>query len=69
MSYVDKSGGGSGGNGKACSEYCTFYHINSTSAVVEGYEVFFTNVINQLEAYFKYFGIEWKSLLDDSKPK
>jgi hypothetical protein len=30
--------------------------------------VFFTNAINQLEAYFKYFAIDWKALLED-KPK
>lgn len=52
-------------SGKACASYCKFYHINSTSAVQEGYEVFFTNVLNQLEAYFKYFGVDWKTLLED----
>lgn len=43
LSFVGDSGGSSG---KACASYCKFYHINSTSAVQEGYEVFFTNVLN-----------------------
>lgn len=44
LSFAGNSSGAS--NGKACKSYCQFFHINSTSAVIEGYEVFFTNVIN-----------------------
>ena len=43
MSFVGTSNNSSG---KACLGYCKFYYINSTSAVQEGYEVFFTNVLN-----------------------
>lgn len=58
MSFV---GGKGGDNGSACKAYCRFFGINNTSAVQEGYEVFFNDLMNTFEKFFRHMDIDWKS--------
>ena len=44
---------GGGVNGKACRQYCEYFNVNATSAVIEGYSVFFNEVRNAMTTFIK----------------
>lgn len=45
-------------NFKACKRYCEHYKLNANAPVIEGYQVFFNEVINSLERFLKNNGPE-----------
>lgn len=49
MAFINKDGPPSG---LACRAYCNNFSINQTSPVVEGFKVFFDDVIHNLEKFF-----------------
>ena len=47
---------GGGDPGKPCKNYCKFYNFNATTAVMEGYTVYFNDVISLFSTFLKYEG-------------
>ena len=45
------------GGGKVCKKYCGYYNFNSNSPVIEGYQVFFNDVMNALSKFLKHVGL------------
>ena len=47
-----------GSNGKACKKYCNFYNVNSTAPVIEGFKIYFDNIILLID---NFLPVEQKS--------
>ena len=46
-----------GGNlGKACKKYCSFFNFNSNSPVIEGYQMFFNDLMNTFTKFLRNLG-------------
>lgn len=46
-----------GGNlGKACKAYCSFFNFNSNSPVIEGYQMFFNDLMNTFTKFLRVLG-------------
>lgn len=43
---------------KKCQRYCEYYKFNANAPVIEGYQVFFNEVINSMERFLKSHGPE-----------
>ena len=64
---------GGGASGKPCKNFCKFYNFNATSAVIEGYTVYFNDIISQFKTFLSYEGLHYdekaKKLKDDVEGK
>jgi len=50
---------------KKCQRYCEHYKMNANSPVIEGYQVFFNEIINSLEKFLKNYQPEETKNEDD----
>lgn len=50
---------------KQCKRYCEHYKMNANSPVIEGYQVFFNEVINSMESFLKNHGPELEKTDDE----
>jgi len=46
----------SGGNMKACKSYCRHFKFNANSPVIEGYQIFFNEILNAMTKFIKSYG-------------
>jgi len=46
----------SGSNFRACKSYCRHYKFNANSPVIEGYQVFFNEILNAITKFLKSYG-------------
>lgn len=59
----------SGSNFRACKSYCRHYKFNANSPVIEGYQVFFNEILNAMTKFLKSYGTQDKGrLLQDELP-
>ena len=59
----------SGSNFRACRSYCRHYKFNANSPVIEGYQVFFNEILNALTKFIKSYGpVDKGRLLQDELP-
>lgn len=59
----------SGSNFRACRPYCRHYKFNANSPVIEGYQVFFNEILNALTKFIKSYGVVDKGrVLQDELP-
>lgn len=58
----------SGTNFRACRSYCRHYKFNANSPVIEGYQVFFNEILNAMTKFVKSYGkVDKGRLLDDGR--
>ena len=59
----------SGTNFRACKAYCRHYKFNANSPVIEGYQVFFNEMLNSMTKFLKSYGPNSGGrLLEDEVP-
>lgn len=59
----------SGSNFRACRSYCRHYKFNANSPVIEGYQVFFNEILNALTKFIKSYGpVDKGRVLQDELP-
>lgn len=59
----------SGSNFRACRPYCRHYKFNANSPVIEGYQVFFNEVLNAMTKFVKNYGaVDKGRVLQDELP-
>ena len=60
----------SGSNFRACRSYCRHYKFNANSPVIEGYQVFFNEVLNAMTKFIKSYGaVDKGRVLEDSRSR
>lgn len=58
----------SGSNFRACKSYCRHYKFNANSPVIEGYQVFFNEILNAVTKFIKSYGaVDKGRVLDDGR--
>lgn len=56
-----------GANFRACRSYCRHYKFNANSPVIEGYQVFFNEILNAMSKFLKaYAPVSDRRLLEES---